>query len=330
VKVSVIVLNWNGRDMLAGCLGSLALQTFRDFEVILADNGSSDGSAEYVRERFPWVRLLALETNAGFSGGNNRALSLCKGELIVTLNNDTEAEPDFLTELSAAADRDPGVGMVAALLVNFFTPGILDAAGIAPGFDGLGYCLGHGEPVAVPRGEPAEIFGPSAGAALYRRSMLEEVGFFDNNFFAYYEDLDLAWRGRHSGWRCVTAPHAVVRHMHSATSGKTTPFTIYHLHRNKWYVLLKNWPMRLLLRHLPRILFTDLAAFSLAAMKGRGGAAFRARLAVLAALPRLLTERRKLCAHDRFFQPERYFIQRKVISLLKRKLGLPGMPELKR
>jgi len=319
--VSVIILTWNGRAYLKGCLESLAGQTFRDFETILVDNGSRDGTADYVRSEFPWVRLLELPENVGFAEGNNRGLALARGASIVTLNNDTVADPRFLEHLVEAAELRPDAGMVAALLVNFHTPGRIDAAGIAPGFDGLGYCLGHGEPVGTPWDEQREVFGPSGGAALYRRKMIDEVGFFDSDFFAYSEDFDLAWRGRLAGWRCVTAPRAVVRHVHSATSGIGSSFTIYHIHRNKWYVLLMDWPVCLLARCFPLILAIDMAAFALAVFKGRGSAALRARLAVCGKLPGLLEKRRERVVKRRAEAPERYFVRGERFAAIKRKLG---------
>src|SRR5262249_34194452 len=111
--ISVIILNWNGKPSLADCLGSLAVQSFTDFEVVLLDNGSADGSAEYVRARYPWVTLIELPSNIGFAGGNNRALASCHGEYIVTLNNDTKVAPDFLQALVTAARRESKIGMVA-------------------------------------------------------------------------------------------------------------------------------------------------------------------------------------------------------------------------
>jgi hypothetical protein len=321
-SVSVIILTWNGRAYLKDCLDSLAGQTFRDFETIVVDNGSSDGSAELVRAGYPWVRLLELPENLGFAEGNNRGLELARGACIVTLNNDTVADPGFLAHLVKAAELRPDAGMVAALLLNFYAPGRIDAAGIAPGFDGLGYCLGHGEPAGSPWDEQREVFGPSAGAALYRRKMIDEVGFFDAAFFAYSEDFDLAWRGQLAGWRCVTAPCAVVRHVHSATSGTTSPFTIYHIHRNKWYVLLMDWPARLLARHAIRILLADLAAFGLAVLMGRGGAAVRARYAVCSALPQLLGKRRKRPALEAPESLEHLFVRSNPFAVMKRKLGM--------
>ena len=293
-RLSVIILNWNGKSLLTQCLDSLQQQSFRDFETILLDNGSSDGSADYVRTAYPWVRLVALPENLGFADGNNRALAECSGEFIVTLNNDTKADPDFLAALAAAAETDPGVGMVAAKMLNFFDKGRIDSVGVSIATNGMGQNIGVGEEDRGQYDTPAEVFGPCAGAALYRREMLDQVGFFDPAFFAYYEDLDLAWRGRLAGWRAVTAPGAVVYHVHSATSGKMSPFTVYQVQRNKWFVLLKNWPAPLLIRHLPLILLFDLAALGLALLRGRGLAALRARLDVVKNLPRLLSERRRV------------------------------------
>jgi GT2 family glycosyltransferase len=298
VKVSVIILNWNGRTFLPECLDALAAQTYRDFETIIVDNGSTDGSAEYVRESYPWVRLVALAENTGFAGGNNRGLAEAGGEFIVTLNNDTRVVPEFLEELVRPVSGDPRIGMVAAKMRNYYTPEQIDAVGLKIGANGLGYNIGVGETdTGQYDGSPA--FGPCGGAALYRRAMLEEVGFFDPDFFAYYEDFDLAWRGRLAGWGCAAAPRAVVYHVHSATSGEWSRFKVYQTHRNKWYVIVRNWPRGLLLKRLPAIISYDAAALLLALLKRRGGAAVRARLDVVKNLRRLLAQRREVQARSK-------------------------------
>lgn len=290
--ISIIILNWNGKRFLDDCLGSLAAQVFRDFETILLDNGSTDGSAAHIEGNYPWVKLIGLPENLGFSGGNNRALQECRGDHIVTLNNDTNVEPGFLAELLKVVEADPGIGMVAAKMLNFYQPGRIDSVGIKIAANGMSYNIGVGEKDDGQYDAPAGVFGPCAGAALYRRSMLEKVGFFDPSFFAYYEDVDLAWRGRLAGWRCVTAPGAVVYHVHSATSGKMSPFTVYHVQRNKWFVILKNWPAALFLKRLPLIVSFDMASLVLAVLRGQFFAAIRARFAVLRSLPHLLRSRR--------------------------------------
>ena len=288
--VSVIVLNWNGKMFLKGCLDSLALQTYSDFETLLVDNGSTDGSTEFVRENYPRVRLVALPENTGFAEGNNRGLAECEGEYIVTLNNDTKVAPDFLAELVRPVEKDARIGMVAARMRNYYQPELIDAAGLKIGANGLGYNIGVGEKDEG-QYDGAVLFGPCGGAALYRRAMVDEVGFFDSDFFAYYEDFDLAWRGRQAGWECAMAPRAMLYHIHSATSGEWSPFKIYQTHRNKWYVIIKNWPASLLIRYLPTVIFMDVASFSLAVLRGRGMAAVRARLDLLCNFRSILRKR---------------------------------------
>lgn len=291
--ISVIILNWNGCAYLKNCLDSLAAQTFRDFEIILVDNGSSDGSTGYVRSTFPWVRLLELPENLGFAEGNNRGLALAQGTHVVTLNNDTKSDPEFLAELVRLVEVDARIGMVAARMRNYYQPECIDAAGLKIGSNGLGYNIGIGE-VDDGRYDSVPLFGPCGGAALYRRQMLDEIGFYDPDFFAYYEDFDLVWRARLAGWKALAAPRALVYHVHSATAGEMSSFKIYHTQRNKWFVIVKNWPLGLLMRHLPVILLFDAAAFFLAMLKGRGGAAARARCDVLKNMGRLLAKRREV------------------------------------
>lgn len=291
MKVSVIVLNWNGRQFLPECLDSLAAQTLRDFEVVLVDNGSADGSAQFVRDNYPWVNLVELPENIGFAAGNNRGLETAAGEFIVALNNDTRVEPDFLAELLAAAQAAPKVGMVAGKMLNYYHPERIDAVALKIGVNGLGYNIGFGELDTGQYDGGLKAFAPCGGAALYRRAMIEEVGFFDPDFFAYYEDFDLAWRGHLAGWDCVSAPRAVVYHVHSATSGEWSPFKVYQTHRNKWYVIVKNWPAALLARHLPALLLADAASLCLAVLKARGWAALRARLDFLRSIRSLLRKR---------------------------------------
>lgn len=305
--VSVIVLNWNGKKFLPECLDSLAVQTFRDFEVVLVDNGSADGSAQLVRERYPWVRLVELPENAGFAAGNNRGFEAASGAFIVALNNDTSVAADFLAQLVAVAQADPKAGMVAGKMLNFYDRRRIDAVALKIGVNGLGYNIGYGEQDAGQH-DGATPFGPCGGAALYRREMIEEVGFFDPDFFAYYEDFDLAWRGRLAGWGCLCAPKAVVYHVHSATSGEWSRFKVYQTHRNKWYVIAKNWPAGVILKRLPSLLLADAAALALACLRGRGGSGLRARFHFLLELPNLLRKRKEV-------QGKRALTDREVAAL---------------
>jgi GT2 family glycosyltransferase len=181
-------------------------------------------------------------------------------------------------------------------MLNFYEPGRIDSVGVKVAGNGMGYNIGVGEQDRGQYDEPAEVFGPCAGAALYRRTMIDETGFFDPGFFAYYEDLDLAWRGRLAGWRCITAPKAVALHVHSATSGRMSPFTVYQVQRNKWYTIIKNWPASLILRQLPKVVLFDVGALVLAILRGRGWSALRARFDLFRNLPVLLAKRKMVRA----------------------------------
>jgi len=245
--VSIIIVNWNGRDHLPDCLDSLAAQSFRDFEVVLVDNGSEDGSVEFVRRQYPWVKLVPLPKNIGFAGGNNRGLENSYGDYIVTLNNDTRAEPDWLKILVEVADNHPRAGMVASRICSFSDPDVIDSIGMGICRDGMsrGWFRNRSWPELRLR-DVENILFPSACVALYKRSMLKETGFFDDDFFAYAEDSDLGLRGRLAGWEAVTATQAVVYHKYSQTGGKLSPFKVYLVERNHYWVVWKNFPFNLL------------------------------------------------------------------------------------
>lgn len=243
-KVSILIVNWNGLEHLPICLDSLAAQTFRDFEVILVDNGSKDGSLEFVEKNYPWVRLVPLPENTGFATGNNRGLEHARGDYLVTLNNDTRVEPDWLETLVAVADAHPRVGMVASRICAFSDPDIIDSIGMTICRDGMARGQYRNKRwSALHLGEVEEILIPSACAALYKRAMLAETGFLDDDFFAYAEDVDLGLRGRLAGWDAVAAIRAVVHHKYSQTSGSLSPFKVYLVERNHYWVALKNFPL---------------------------------------------------------------------------------------
>lgn len=246
--VSIIIVNWNGLAHLPDCLDSLAAQTFRDFEVILVDNGSVDESVAFVRETYPWVRLVTLMENTGFSGGNNHGLEHAAGNYIVTLNNDTRAEPDWLETLVAVADTHPRAGMVGSRICSFAEPDIIDSIGMGICIDGMSRGRFRNQRWSDIRFSAVEdILFPSACVALYRRKMIEEIGFFDEDFFAYAEDSDLGLRGRLAGWEALAATRAVVYHKYSQTSGRLSPFKVHLVERNHYWVVLKNFPPGLLL-----------------------------------------------------------------------------------
>jgi len=240
--VSVVIANLNGEGYLAACLQSLADQTFRDFEVIVVDNGSTDGSLTLLSKDFPWVKVIPLKKNEGFAQGNNIGISASSSEYIATLNNDTIAHRGWLSALYEAARADRNIGMVASKIFLGKKGTEIDSTGMLIYPDGMTRQRGHGETDRGQFDRMGEVLFPSACAALYRREMLQESGYFDEDFFSYCEDADLGLRGRLAGWKAVFAPAAVVHHLYSRTGGKYTPFKAYHVERNHMWVLLKDLP----------------------------------------------------------------------------------------
>jgi GT2 family glycosyltransferase len=299
-QVSVVILNWNGLRYLERCLTSLQAQTFTDFEVILVDNGSTDGSVEWVRERFPDVRLICNESNVGFAAGNNQAIRASQAEYVVTLNNDTHVEPLWLGALVGAAEGAPTVGMCASKMLFADRPETINSTGISMDPVGIAWDRRGGEPDDAAYAEaetgPAEVFGPCAGAALYRRAMLDQIGLFDEGFFAYLEDVDLAWRARLAGWRCLTVPSARVYHVHSATGREGSPFKSRLLGRNKVWTIAKNYSSGRLALYLPLIILYDVAASLYALVARRDVYALLGRLEGIKGLPGLWRRRRAVQA----------------------------------
>ena len=245
--VSIIIVNWNGLEHLPDCLDSLETQTFRDFEAILVDNGSEDGSVPFVRGRYPWVKVVPLPQNTGFASGNNRGLEHASGTYIVTLNNDTRAKPDWLEILVKVADDHPQAGMVACRICSFSKPDIIDSIGMGICGDGMSRGRFRNKRWSTLHLQDVEeILFPSGCAALYKRAMLDETGFFDDDFFAFAEDSDLGLRGRLAGWESVAATRAVVHHKYSQTTGRLSPFKVYLVERNHYWVVWKNFPLRLI------------------------------------------------------------------------------------
>ncbi len=268
-RVSVIILNWDGLALLRDCLKSVRAQDFDDFETIVVDNGSRDGSPEMVREEFPEVTLLEEATNRGYSRGNNIGLDAASGELTVLLNNDAELAPDFLGRVVAAADLDPDFGMFATRILMFDRREVFDSTGLLIYPDGICRSRGWLEKDVGQYDQPDEVLAPNGCAAAYRRAMLEDVGNFDENYFAYLEDLDLAFRGQLRGWKCRYVPDAVVYHKKSMTSGYHSAFKAYHVERNRIWNAIKLLPLRLLLLS-PLYTFARYSAQAFATASGRG------------------------------------------------------------
>jgi GT2 family glycosyltransferase len=262
----------------------------------VVDNGSTDGSVEWVMEQYPETRLICNDSNVGFAVGNNQAIRASLAEYIVTLNNDTQVEPEWLAALVEAADDNPTVGMFASKMLFSDQTGIINSTGICLDAVGIAWDRRGGERDDEEEIEPVEVFGPSAGAALYRRAMLDQIGLFDESFFMYLEDVDLAWRARLAGWRCLYVPAARVYHVHSATAVEGSPFKSRLLGRNKVWTIAKNYPSLRLMLFLPLILLYDLAAVLFALIARRDKSALWGRLDGLRGLPRVWPARKRVQA----------------------------------
>lgn len=247
--IDIVIPNFNGRDLLAICLRSIYSQSYTDWRIILVDNGSSDGSAAFVREHFPDVSLLALAENTGFSAAVNRGIEAGDASLIFLLNNDTELEPDCLQQLVDAAVQDPA-DFFAAKMVNYHERSLLDGAGEGYLRGGAGYRIGTMEADGGVYNVSRQVFGACGGAALYRRQTLLEVGLFEPRFFAYLEDVDWNLRAARLGKVCRYVAEARVYHIGSATSGsKFNDFTIRLSTRNSLFVVARNYSRAMLLRY---------------------------------------------------------------------------------
>jgi GT2 family glycosyltransferase len=295
VPLSAIIVNWNGLRYLPECLAMLMPQLPPGGELVLVDNGSTDGSLAFVREHSPTARVVALRSNLGFAGGVNAGLRAAQGELLLLLNNDAFVEPGFVAALLGALDQHPEAGAAGAVLAFAHRPDLVASAGIRVRRDGLALDLWPGRPVAELLQAPQPIFGPSGGAALYRRALLEDVGLMQPGFFSYLEDADLAWRAQLRGWCSVVAPGARARHVYSATGGQGSPFKQRLLGRNRLLTILRCLPGPLLRSCLPQILAYDLLALAYGLL-GRQPAIVAGRMAALRELPALLAERRAIQA----------------------------------
>jgi GT2 family glycosyltransferase len=291
--VSVVIVNWNGKHHLPDCLGSVRRQTFRDFEVILVDNGSTDGSAAWVWEEHPEVRLVALPDNRGFCGGNNAGIRVAQGEYIALLNNDTEVEPDWLGALVRQMQADPSLAACDSKILYFDQRETIWSAGAVYTIAGSCEWRGHGQPDATIV-EPAEVFTANACSALYARRVLDEIGVLDEDFFAGYEDVDWSFRAHLRGYRIVNVPASRVYHKVSATHQVNSPAYVYHGQRNVAAVFVKNMPTPLLLKYAGLHLIYTAGSLVYFARQGRLSSFLRGKRDVLRQWRGLWRKRREI------------------------------------
>jgi GT2 family glycosyltransferase len=246
--LSVIIPNWNGKRFLEECIDSIKAQTFQDFETILVDNGSMDGSVQFVQEKYGgYVRIIRNERNLGFAGGNNVGIRAAKGEYIVLLNNDTWTDPRWLEELVKATEVDSCIGMWGSKIYSYDKRDQIEAVGELIYWDGLSRARGQFDQDQGQYEMMEEILFPPGCGAMYRKTVLDEIGLFDEDFFAYGDDTEIGIRARLAGWKSLYVPRAILYHKNSGTGGQYSPFKAFYVERNRFWITLKYFPWPLLL-----------------------------------------------------------------------------------
>lgn len=298
-SVCAVIVNYNGGTMLTECVRSVLASTV-PVAVVVSDNGSADGSIERLRATLgtdPRINIIRNDSNVGFAKGNNVALPLCRSDYVLCLNPDAVLATGCIEKLVRAAAEHRDFACFAARMVQHGHPELLDGAGDAYHVSGLVWRCGYGARVeGSAYGQPREVFSACAAAALYRREAIEAVGGFDEDFFCYLEDVDLGFRLRLAGHRCLYVPDAVVHHVGSATTGKDSDFAVYHGHRNLVWTYVKNMPARLFWLYLPQHLAANLYMIVRYALRGRARVILKAKWDAMRGVPAMWKKRRAIQA----------------------------------
>jgi len=293
--ISVVIVNWNGGRFLLRVLEALQGQSRAPARVVVVDNGSSDGSDALVARSFPGVRLRRVGENVGFAAANNLALrEEVETPWAALLNPDAVPERDWIERLWQGVRAHPGCSAYGCRMRRYDDPRRLDGTGDCYHPCGWGWRRDYGVTETDAHLQPGEIFAPCAAAALYRREDVLAIEGFDEDFFCYFEDVDLGFRLRLAGKRCFYLPAAIVRHVGSATTGRRSDFAVYHGCRNLIWCWWKNMPAPALWRHLPTHLLFNLLQLSTALRRGQGGVVLRAQRDALGGLLRMLRRRRRV------------------------------------
>ena len=293
LRARVIVVAYQSGDYLQPCLDALAAQTFTAFEAVVADNASTDGSVDRLRLPDARFSVRPMGENLGFAAGNNRAAEGATTDFLVLLNPDAVAEPTWLAEMIAAADAHPQAASIGAMQLRLEDATHMDGVGDVWHVAGLAWRAGEGWETSRAPGD-GEIFGPCGAAALFRTTEFHSAGGFDERFFCYCEDVDLAFRLRAQGRSSVRASRAVVRHAGSGITGRTSDFTLFHGHRNRIWTFFKNTPGGWLWLLLPYHLLFNALYMGLAIRRGFPKPIWRAYRAAWAGLPSILASRRAM------------------------------------
>lgn len=291
-KTAVVIPNWNGKKDLPVCLDSLLCQTLKP-TIIVVENGSVDGSAEFIEENYPDITLIKKSKNYGFSGGVNIGIQYALDHnftYIGILNNDAEVDQTWLEQLVSTLDQNKQVGIVTSKIVSS-DGSYLDSTGEFYTTWGLPFPRGRSEKNTMAYDKDLEVFGASGGATLYRADLFRHIGLFDDKFFAYYEDIDISFRAQLAGWKVYFNPKAITKHQISATGGKVKGFFTYQTMKNLPILFWKNIPLRYTPIMFPRLFFAYWMFVANAFTKGNGLAALKGNVAWLLLIPHTFMER---------------------------------------
>lgn len=254
MEVSIVIPNYNGKKYMETCMLSLQKQTCKDFNVILVDNNSFDDSCEFIAQNYPQVKIIKLDSNYGFSAAVNNGIKQSDSKYIVLLNNDTEVNPNWLEELINTIDKNKKIFSICSKMIQYKDRDKIDDAGDEYNLLGWAYKRGDGMPIEK-YSDNDQVFSSCAGAAIYRKEVFEKIGYFDEDFFAYMEDVDISYRAKIHGYKNMYCSNAIVYHIGSATSGsKYNIFKVKLAARNNIYVVYKNMPIIQLIINSPFLL----------------------------------------------------------------------------
>lgn len=270
-KVSIIIPNFNGVEFLRVCLLSLKIQTYKDFDITVIDNNSTDNSINYIRNNYPEVCVIKNKKNFGYAVAVNQGIKSSNSEFVATLNNDTEVDSNWLGNIMIAFNNNPEISFCASKILNYFSRNIIESAGDELVSNGFGRKIGYGN---VNNGEyqaSKYVFSACGAAAVYKKKMLDDIGFFDEKFFAYLEDIDLSFRAHLMGYKCLFVPDAVVYHREFGTSNGDKLFPITNSLRNSIMLVIKNYPASLLISKgmFLNIIFAYVRTIVFLTIKGR-------------------------------------------------------------
>ncbi len=292
-RVSVIIPNWNGAKLLPTCLKSLREQTWQKFELIIVDNGSTDGSLTSIKKHYPTAKVVTLDENKGFASAVNIGIHHAKGQYIILINNDTKVDKHCIQALVLAAEHKKEYGLFATKMLDFYNPKLIDSAGTFITSVGHANGIGWKEHDGPEYNQPKEVFMVSGGGCLIKRSVIEKIGLFDEDFFAYFEDVDFCLRAQLKGIKCWYVPKAIIYHIHKATSRRVPAFTEYLQFRNMTQTIIKDFPKDLLLKdwNWLKIILVNIHTVWYLAQQGYLLPALKAELYIVVHLQQLLKKR---------------------------------------